>query len=181
MAERIDHHVAYEVDGFAGAAFLLEILDGVFLGDEEIVGQGIGQDAIDFFGHTAVEAAEAGFDVGNGNAELYGGKRNSDRGIDVANDKNEIGLMLEQDGLDALEDFGGLHGVGTGADFQIDARRWDAHLAEENVGEGGVVMLTSVHEDGLNLRMALHLAHERRDFGEIGTCAHYVYDLQCHG
>src|SRR5580658_7362359 len=86
MAERIDHDIAYEIDGFAGAAFFEKVADGVLFGDEEILGEGIGEYAIDFFGHGAVEAAEAGFDVGNGNAELHSGKRNGDGGIDVAND-----------------------------------------------------------------------------------------------
>jgi hypothetical protein len=48
------------------------VLDGVFFGDEEIVGEGIGENAVYFFGHGAIEAAEAGFDVGYGNAEFYG-------------------------------------------------------------------------------------------------------------
>jgi hypothetical protein len=157
------------------------MLDGVFFGYEKIVGEGIGEDAIDFFGHTAVEAAEAGFDVGDGNAKLHSGERNGNSGIDVANDKNEIGLVFEQYGLDALENFSSLHGVRARTDFEIDERRGDAHLTEKNVGKGGVVMLTGVDEDGFNLWVALHLAHERRDFGEIGTCACYVYDFQWHG
>ena len=65
MAERIDHDVADEIDGLAGAAFFEEMLDGVFLGDEEIVSEGVGEYAVNFFGHSAVKAAEARFDVGD--------------------------------------------------------------------------------------------------------------------
>jgi len=86
MAERIDHDVADEVDGFAGATFIEEMLNGVFLGDEEIVGEGVGEDAIDFFRHSSIEAAEAGFDVGDLYAELYGGQRDGNGGVDIAND-----------------------------------------------------------------------------------------------
>ena len=39
-------------------------------------------------------------------------------------------------------------------------------------------MLAGVNEDGLNLRMALHFAHERRDFGEVGTGADDIQDFQ---
>jgi len=94
MAERIDHDVADEVDGFAGTALLEEMLDSVFFGDKEIVSEGIGEDAVDFFGHTAIKAAEARFHMGDGNAELHSGERNGDGGIDVANYEDEIGLML---------------------------------------------------------------------------------------
>ena len=67
--------------------------------------------------------------------------------------------------------------MGAGADFEIDVRRGNAHLAKENVGESCVVMLASVDEHRLNLRVALHFAHERRDFREIGTGPYYVDDF----
>ena len=178
MAKRIDHDVANKIDGLAGAALFEEMLDGVFFGDEEIVGQGIGEDAIDFFGHGAIEAAEAGFDVSDRDAEFYSSERNGDGGIDVADDENEIWLVFEQDGLDALEDFGSLCGVRAGADFEIDVRSRNAHLSKENVGKGFVVMLAGVNEDGFNLRMALHLAHQGSDLGEIGASAYDVDDFQ---
>jgi hypothetical protein len=68
--------------------------------------------------------------------------------------------------------------VGAGAYFEIDVRRGNAHLAEENVGQSFVVMLAGVNEDRLDLRMALHLADERGNLGEIGTGAYYVDDFQ---
>jgi hypothetical protein len=65
MAERIDHDIADEIDGLAGTAFFEEMLDGVLFGDEEKIGKGVGEDAIDFLGHGAIEAAKAGFDMGD--------------------------------------------------------------------------------------------------------------------
>jgi hypothetical protein len=157
------------------------VLDGVFFCDEEKVGEGIGEDAVDFFGHGTIKAAEAGFDVGYRNAELNGRERDGNGGIDIANHENEIGLVLEQNGLDALEDFGGLDGMGAGADFEINLGRGDAHLAEENVGKRGIVVLAGVDEDGFNLRVALHFAHERSDFGEIGASADNADDFKVVG
>src|SRR5277367_1365898 len=84
VAKRIDHDVADEVDAFAGPAFFEQMLDGIFFGDEEIVSKGIGENAIDFFGHGAIEAAKSGFDVSYGNAEFYGGQGNGNGGVDVA-------------------------------------------------------------------------------------------------
>src|SRR5579863_2694787 len=89
--------------------------------------------------------------------------------------------MIEKNRLDTLEDFGGLDGMRAGADFEIDMRCGNAHLAKENVGKGFVVVLTGVDEDGFDLRMTLHLAHERRNFGEIGTGAYDVDDFQLAG
>jgi len=89
--------------------------------------------------------------------------------------------MFDEDRLDALEDFRGLNGMRAGAHFKIDVRGGNAHLAEEDVGEGFVIVLASVDEDRFDLRMALHLAHERRNFGEIGTGAYDVDDFQLAG
>jgi len=67
--------------------------------------------------------------------------------------------------------------MGAGADFEIHMWRGNAHLTEENVGKGGVVVLASMDEDRLDLRVALHFADERRDFREIGTGAYNVDDF----
>ncbi len=181
MAERIDHDVANEKDGFAGAALFEEMIDGVFFGDEEIVGDGVSEDAVDFLGHRAIEAAQAGFDVGYGNAELYGGQGDGDGGVDVADHEDEIGLAFEEDWLDASENFGGLRGVRAGADFEIDVGLGDAHLAEEDVGELFVIVLAGVNEDGVDFGMAAHFAEERSDFGEVGTGSDDVEDFEALG
>src|SRR6266404_2924944 len=82
MAQRIDHYVADQENAFAGAAFLEEMLYTIFFGDEKIVGNGVGEDAVDLFGHGTVKTAEARFEVSDANAELHGGERNGDGGIE---------------------------------------------------------------------------------------------------
>jgi hypothetical protein len=181
MAKGIDHDVADKMDGFARAAFFEELNDSIFFGDEEIVGDGIGEDAVDFFGHGAIETAETGFDVSDGNAEFYRGKGDGDGGIDVADDEYKVGLAFEENGFDTPQDFGGLRSVGAGADFEIDMGGGDAHLAEENVGKLFVVVLTRMDEDGVDFGMAVHFAHERRDFGEIGAGADDIQDFEALG
>src|SRR5882672_1927255 len=47
----------------SGAAFLEKMLHPVFFGDEKIVGDGVGEDAVDLFGHSTVKTAKARFDV----------------------------------------------------------------------------------------------------------------------
>jgi len=119
--------------------------------------------------------------VGNADTKFGGGERNSDGGIDVANDKNQVRLAFDKNGLNTLQNFSGLRGVGAGADFQVHVRRRDAHLPEENVGELFVIVLAGVDEDGVNFRMELHLVHERRDFREVGARADDIEDFEALG
>ena len=162
----------------SGAAFLEKMLHPVFFGDEKIVGDGVGEDAVDLFGHSTVKTAKARFDVSDANAKLHGGERNRDRGIDVADNEDEVGLALQKNGLDAFQDLGGLRSVGAGADFEVYMGRGDAHLAEENVGEFFVVVLAGVNEDGLNLRVTLHFVHERGDLRKVGAGADDIQDFK---
>ncbi len=166
------------MNALAGAAFLEQVSDGVLFGNEKKVRESIGQDAVDLFRHAAVKAAQAGLDVGDVHAELHRGKGNGDGGIDVADDENQVRAMVQQDGLNALQDFGGLGRVGAGADLEVDVRGGNPHLAKENIGKLFVVVLAGVNENGLDFRVLLHYAHERRNFGEIGAGSDDVDDLQ---
>ena len=49
--ERVDHHVADEMDFGGVDAFGAQIVGGVALGGEQVVGNLVGQDAVDFFRH----------------------------------------------------------------------------------------------------------------------------------
>jgi len=151
---------------------------GVFFSDKKIVGECISQNAIDFLGHAAIKATEPGFDVSYADAKFRGGQRNGDGGIHVANNENKVGFAFDENRLDALQNLGGLRGVGAGADFQIYVGRRNAHLAKENVGQLFVVVLSGVDEDGFDFGMTLHLAHERRNFWEIGACSDDIQDFQ---
>src|SRR5213080_2617402 len=42
VAQGIDHHVAYHENTAAGTSFFEEVLDGIFLGNEEVVGNRVG-------------------------------------------------------------------------------------------------------------------------------------------
>src|SRR6267142_45232 len=96
VAQGVDHHVADHEDALPGAAFFKEMSDGVFFGDKKIVGERVGQDAIDLLRHGAVKTAEAGFDVSHADSKLGGSERNGDGGIDVADNENDIRLALDK-------------------------------------------------------------------------------------
>ncbi len=178
VAQGIDHHVADHEDAFPGPAFFEEMRDGLFFGNKEIVCQGVGQDAVDFFGHGAVKAAEPGFDVGYTDTKFGGGQRDSNGGVDVAHNENQVGFALNENRFNALQDFGGLGGVGARTDFEIHVWRGDAHLTKENVGEFLVIVLAGVDKDGFDFRMTLHLVHEGGNFGEVRARPDNIQDFQ---
>jgi hypothetical protein len=60
---------------------------------------------------------------------------------------------------------------------KIDVRRLDLHLAEKNIGELLIVVLTRMDQDALDLFMALHLAQEGSYFDEIGPGTDHVQYL----
>ncbi len=162
VAQGIDHHVADHENAAAGPTFFEEVLDGVFFRNKEIVGKCVGQDAVDLFGHRTVKAAESGLDVSYADTELRRGER----------------LAFDQNRLNTLQNFGGLRGVRARANFEIDVRGGDAHLAKKNVGQLLVIVLAGVNEDGLDFRVALHLMHERRNFRKVGARPYDIHDFQ---
>src|SRR5712691_5765985 len=72
VAQGIDHHVANHEDAFPGATFFQEVPNGIFFRDKEIISEGVGQDAVDLFGHGAVKATESGLDVSYADTEFRG-------------------------------------------------------------------------------------------------------------
>jgi len=181
VAQRIDHHIANHKDAFSGQAFFQKVRNGIFFRDKEIVGERIGQDAVDFFGHASVKAAESCLDVSYADTKFGGGERNSDGGIDIAYNQNKVGLAFNENRLNALQNFRCLRSMRARANFEIDVRRGNAHLAKENVRQLFIIVLAGVDEDGIDFRMALHLVHEGRDFWEVGACADDVQDFQTLG
>jgi len=91
---------------FPRNTFFAEVLVGVFGRSEEEVGQGIGDEAVHFLGHGAVEAAEAGLDVGDFDAELGADEGAGHGGVDVSDDNDPVGFLLEHDGLEPGHDVG---------------------------------------------------------------------------
>src|SRR5256885_11264461 len=120
MTQRVDHDIADEMDAPAGTAFFKKVSDGVFFSNEQIVSYSVGENAIDFFRHGAIETAQPGFHMGDGDAQLGSGERNGYGRIDISNDQYEIGPEVGKDWLNAAQNFGGLRGVGARADLQID-------------------------------------------------------------
>src|SRR6516162_6208806 len=112
LSQRIDHYISDEVDNFPRAAFSKEMFDSVFLRDEEVVGQGVGKNAVDLFRHGTIKTAQAGFDVRDADAKFYGRQRGRDGRVDVTDNEHQVWLVLDKYWFDAFQDFGSLHRVG---------------------------------------------------------------------
>ncbi len=68
---RVVHHVADDVD--AGRdAFAGEVGTGLLVGAEKQIGDGVGENAVDFFGHPTVERAHTRLDVRDRKMQLGG-------------------------------------------------------------------------------------------------------------
>ena len=131
----------------------------------------IGNNAIDLFGHLAIEGAQARLDMRDGDVQLGRRQRAGERGIGVAVDHQLVGLRFQEDRFDLLEHASGLRAVAAGTDAELIPGFGNAELLEEDIGHVLVIVLASVDEDFL---AAGHLAQQARDDGrldELGACA----------
>ncbi len=166
--ERIDHHVADEVDAPVLDPLPEKVLAGASLGREQQIRKPIGQDPVDLLGHAVVEAAEARLDVNHGHPLLGRHQRAGDRGIDVADDENRDGTGCVDDRLEPPHDLGRLDRVAGAAHLQIRVRFGNAELAEERTVHLDVVVLARVDQTGRARDRGLpQRGDDRRDLDEI--------------
>ena len=165
--ERVDHHVADVMDALARDPFPQQVLDGGRLRGEAVVGQRVGHDAVDLFGHAAVEAAQPGLDVGQGQRHLVGDEAGGDRRRDVTHHHHEIRAGVGQHRGQAHHDLGGLGDDRAGVDPEVDVGPRDLELGEEPPGHAVVVVLARVNEPRPELRMVPHLGQQGRGLHEV--------------
>ena len=92
-------HVADEVDA-VGHALGREVGDGGRRRREQPAREVVGHDAVDLLGHPPVEAAQAGLDVRDGDAELRRGERPGERRVRVAVDEHRVRPLGDEDRLE---------------------------------------------------------------------------------
>ena len=91
----VDHRVADEVHPLLGDPLGAQVLDRLVAVEEEVLRRGVGDDPVDLLGHRAVEAAQAGLDVGDRDRSLGRGQRRRQGRVDVAGDDHQVGPLLE--------------------------------------------------------------------------------------
>ncbi len=167
--EGIDHDIA-GVFRPSGEPLDGEVLDGGFVGRKKEVGGVVDENPVDLLGHGPVEAAQAGLDVDDGDAELRSGEGAGEGAVGIAEDDDGAGGVREQVGLDAFEGTGGHCRVGTGADAEVAMGLGDAEFAEEPFRHAFVVVLAGV-QDALVMSAGAGFGRERRQFDELGPGA----------
>lgn len=169
--QRVGHGVADEVAAGGIDAFARQVGHACRLGDEEQVAELIGEHAVYFLGHGAVEASQARLDVGDGDAELGGDEGAGQGAGHVADDDEPVGAALEEDGLEALHDVGGLSGVAGALAAEVHVRLGQAEVSEEEGGHVGVVVLPGVDEETFDAAAVAEGVDEGGDLHEVGPRA----------
>ncbi len=123
----------------------------------------IGHHPVDLLGHRPVEAAQAGFHVGQRQAQL-GRRQGAGEGrVGVAVDHHRVGRRGGQQGFQRLEHAAGLLAVPAPADAEAVLRLGQAELIEEAAGHGVVPVLAGVDQRGRDARAQERLERRRLD------------------
>ena len=121
--QRVDHDIAHEMNPFHGDAFSAQILGRGTLGRVQRVADLVGEQAIDFLRHQAIEAAQSRFNMHDGNRLLHRYQAARQRRIHVPDHDHAARLRRVDDRLESLHDLRRLLGMGSRADVEIDVRR----------------------------------------------------------
>lgn len=111
LDQAVDHDVPHEMDLFPANPFAEQIGVTIGGGRKKQIGQLIGEEAIDLLGHGPIKRSEAGLDMGHSDAKLGRDQSAAEGGIDVANNENPVGSVLQEDRLKGGHYLGGLHGM----------------------------------------------------------------------
>jgi hypothetical protein len=110
--ERVDHHVADQVDLVGAVPLGLEVGHGVVAGGEEVVADTIRDDPVDLFWHGPVATAQSSFDVGNLDPCLRGDEGTTERRVHIAHHDDHVRGEFAQHRLEGGHDACRLFGVG---------------------------------------------------------------------
>jgi hypothetical protein len=177
LHQGVDHDVADQVDLLPGDALALQIPRTARLGAEEQVADRVREDPVDLLGHAAVEAAQAGLDVHQRDAQLHGDQAAGDRAVHVAHHEHGVRPVLEQHRLEALHDLGRLHRVRAAADAEVQVRLRDSELPEEQIAHVRVVVLPRVHEQRFDFGARCEGLHQGGYLHQVRARADHVHDL----
>ena len=163
----VDHHMADVEDRCHVLAFAPQVIAGAGLGDEEPVADRVGDEAVDFFGHAHVAAAQASLYMGDRDAGFLGHDGAGQGRVDIADYQAGGGLGLGAEGFIGLHDFAGLLGMAAAAGPEADIGSGDAEFFKEDVVHVAVVMLAGMDDLPSQTSIGLQRTHDRRDFHEV--------------
>ena len=166
--ERVDHDVADAFNPRRGDSLGKQVGIGILGGCPQQVAGDVDHPVVDLLGHAPVVAAQPGFKVHDGNAQLGSDGCTRHAGIHIAD---------HHDGCRALalarrfvrDRAASLLGVRFAADPEVVSRLGQAQVAKEGVRHARVVMLTGMHYTGGAPGLAGERVVERRHLHEIGA------------
>ena len=174
--ESVELGVPGDVDAVLAHALAEQDLARAGRGGEQVVGEVIGQDAIDLLGHPAVVGAQPGLDVPDRHAELVGGERGGEHRVGIALDQHDVGALVDQDRLHAAHDRGHLVGRGSGAHLEVAVGLGQVELLEEHLVHLERVVLAGV-EQQVRRAAADARAYHRSHLDDLGPRADDDGDL----
>ena len=168
--ERVDHHVAHPVDPARRDTLRDQVPVRVRAGGEQQIGERVRDDPVDLLRHRAIARAQSRLDVRHPDRRrrLRRHDRARQRRVHVPHHDHPVGPVVRENLLERLHDARRLDGVGRRADTQMDVRRRDLQVLEEDVGHQVVVVLPRVQQPRVEqVGPRPELAQERRDLHEV--------------
>ena len=172
----VGHHIAGD-QGPLGEALGGEVAAGDLGGGQQEVCGVVGEDAVVLLGHAAVEGAQPGFEVGDLEVHLHCGEGAGEGGVGVAVDEGPVRLVLLEDLVHPGEHRAGLAAVGAGTDGEVHVRCRDPQVREEDVAHRGVVVLSGVDDDVLDVVPLRGGIRDRGELDELWARTHDGQDL----
>src|SRR5260370_34369822 len=98
--------------------FAQKIDSATFFGDQQEIGYGIGDDAVDLFRHRAVKTAQSGLSVNYLDTQFRRHQGSSHCGVNIADHEECSRIHFEQDRLNSFHDLCCLQSIAAVADSE---------------------------------------------------------------
>ena len=175
--QRVDHHVADAKYFLRFNALPHEVFVGISRWREKIVADLIGQNAIDLLGHRTVPRSKAGLYMADSHPHFCRNQRGCDRRVHISVNQDQIRCVLRHCVFKANHDFGGLSGVRTRADFQVEVRPRHAQLVEKDLRHVGIIMLPGMNQTLLDSGVGVDRFDDRCRLHKVWTRADDVKEF----
>jgi hypothetical protein len=169
VERRIEHHIADPMDLARGDALALQVGHGRLGRREQPVRHVVGEHAVDFFWHAAVERPQAGLDMRDRDVQFGCRQRAGKRGVGVTVQQHGVRLLGHQHLFDAGQLRARHRAVRAAAHAEVPDGRGNAELAEEHLGHVVVEVLAGVQQALVHARLSRERCAHGRGLDELRT------------
>jgi hypothetical protein len=151
LLEQLVHHgVAGYVNTLRGDPFPQQDLPRPLRGREKVVGQVVGEDPIDLFGHAAIIGPQARLNMSHEDSHLLRRQPRRQHRVRVPLHHQHIGPLKLENRFQSGDDRADLVCLGAGAHVQVVVRSGQIQLSKEHAVQFVGVVLAGVAEDVRN-------------------------------